>query len=198
MATVAHNEDRGIAGPRPAAPETFRAAMRELASGVCLITSGSGDQRRGMTATSVSSLSADPPTLLVCVNRSASIYPFLTRGQTFAVNVLAAEQSEIANHFAGRTGVNGAERFQAGQWRGRPEGPPLLRDAAAVFECEVEDLLERHTHAILIGRVVQSFSAARSAALVYWRGDYDRIGWSAEEASRAVGLTADGIGCPAR
>ena len=151
-----------------------------------------------MTATSVSSLSADPPTLIVCVNRSASIYPSLAHGQLFAVNVLAAEQSDIANHFAGRTGVNGADRFQAGAWRSRAGGPPLLRDAAAVFECEVEDLLERHTHAIMIGRVVESFSAARSAALVYWRGDYDRLGWSAEEASLAVGLTADGLRCSPR
>jgi len=173
--------------PAPAVPvlaeagaDNFRAAMRQLASGVSLITHGVGAGRRGMAATSVSSLSVDPPTLIVCVNRAASMYPDLALGNAFGVSILAADQQEIADRFAGRTGVNGAERFDEERW------------LIAPFECEVEAIVERHTHAIVIGRVKRVADRGGDGALVYWRGGYDRVGWSAEEVSRAVGLSPSG------
>ena len=174
--------------PEAADVEDFRFAMRQLASGVCLLTHGLGDARTGMTVTSVSSLSADPPTLLVCFNKSASIYSGLRVGERFGVNVLSSEQKELADVFAGRTGLKGAQRFEQGRWLTTPRGVPLLLDAMATFECELDDLIERHTHAIAIGRVLHASQAPRGGALVYWRGGYDQLGWSAEEVSRAVGL----------
>ena len=170
----------------------FRAAMRQLASGVCLITHGMGAGRRGMAATSVSSLSIDPPTLIVCVSRGASIYPELALGNAFGVSILAADQQEIADRFAGRTGVNGAERFDEERWLIAPSGVSLLADSVSAFECEVEAIVERHTHAIVIGRVKRVADRGGDGALVYWRGGYDRVGWSAEEVSRAVGLSPSG------
>ena len=165
----------------------FRLAMRQLASGVCLVTHGRGEARVGMTATSVSSLSADPPTLIVCVNKTASLYAQLHRGDAFAVSVLSASQAEFADRFASRTGLKGAERFVEGEWLETPAGVPVLADALATFACEAEEVIERHTHAILIGRVTQASPQPSDGALLYWRGDYDRIGWSAEEVSRAIG-----------
>ena len=85
----------------------FRLAMRQLVSGVCLITHGRGEARVGMTATSVSSLSMDPPTLIVCVNKSASLYARLRRGDAFGVSVLGAQHAEFADRFAARTGLIG-------------------------------------------------------------------------------------------
>ena len=167
----------------------FRLAMRQLASGVCLVTHGEGESRTGLTATSVSSLSAEPPTLIVCVNRSASLYERLNRGDAFGVSVLGAQHAEYADRFAARTGLAGAERFRFGDWLETPSGVSVLADALATFECEAEDVIERHTHAILIGRVVVAAPRPNEGALLYWRGAYDRIGWSAEEVSRAIGVT---------
>jgi flavin reductase (DIM6/NTAB) family NADH-FMN oxidoreductase RutF len=182
--------------PSPSGPafveadvDTFRAAMRHLASGVCLVTHSAGGAPAGMTATAVASLSLDPPTLIVCVNRAASAYAGLAPGVVFGVSVLGAEHREFAERFAGRTAAEGAERFRGGRWLIPPSGAPLLWDALAAFECEVEDVIERHTHAIVIGRVKRAAAGAGGGALVYWRGGYDQLGWSRDELSRATGLS---------
>ena len=169
--------------------DAFRAAMRQLASGVSIVTHGEGQTRTGMTATSVSSLSSDPPTLLVCVNRNASIYRGLRPGEAFGVSLLSADQIETADVFAGRAGLQGMERFAHGRWRTTHGGADLLAGALAAFACEVEDIFERHTHAIVIGRVLQAFAGEAGGALLYWRGAYDQLGWRADEVSRAIGVT---------
>jgi flavin reductase (DIM6/NTAB) family NADH-FMN oxidoreductase RutF len=171
---------------------TFRRAMRQLASGVCVVTLGSDAERTGLTATSVSSLSADPPTLLVCVNRGSSSYPAFARLGAFAVNVLAADQREFAERFAGGSGLKGAERFEGGRWLPLPSGGICLADSVAVLDCEVDEQIERHTHAIVIGRVRRILIGGGSGALVYWRGAYDQVGWSSDEISRAIGLSPCG------
>lgn len=176
----------------PSAPpieDAFRLAMRELASGVCLVTHGTGETRTGLTATSVTSLSVEPPTLIVCVNRAASLYQRLASGDVFGVSVLAAHHAEHADRFASRTGLKGADRFREGSWAATPGGVSVLADAIAVFECEAEDVIERRTHAILIGRVTLAAAHPSEGALLYWRGAYDRIGWSEEEISRVNGVT---------
>ena len=169
--------------------ESFRFAMRQLTGAVCLITHSAGADRVGLTATTVTSLSTNPPSLLACVNRNSSSYPGLAPGVAFGVNVLGAHQQELADRFAGRGGANGAERFAEGHWIVAPSGAPLLSDSLAAFDCEVEDIIERHTHAIVIGRVRRVASRKQGGALVYWRGAYDCLGWSDEEVSRAIGLT---------
>ena len=169
--------------------DTFRAAMRCLASGVCLVTHSVGGAPAGMTATAIASLSFDPPTLIVCLNRAASTYPGLAPGAAFGVSVLGADDRELAERFGGRAGAEGAERFREGRWLIPPSGAPLLWDALAAFDCEVEDVIERHTHAIVIGRVRRTAAGAGGGALVYWRGGYDQLGWSRDELSRATGLS---------
>src|SRR5208282_343672 len=173
------------ASVREATEQTFREAMRHLASGVCVVTLCAGERRTGLTATSVSSLSAEPPTLLVCVNRASSGYATLAGSGVFAVSVLAADQREFAERFVGDAGLNGAERYQGGSWRVLPSGVSCLADSVAVFDCEVDERIERHTHAIVIGRVRRVLLGAASGALVYWRGAFDQLGWSKDEVSRA-------------
>ena len=167
--------------------DAFRAAMRQLASGICLVTQNVNGDRTGMTATAVASLSLDPPTLIVCVNRGASIYPGLRPGAAFGVSVLGADHRELADRFAGRTGENGGERFREGRWRVAPNGAPLLADALAALACEVEEIVERNTHAIVIGLVKHAAAASGGGALLYWRGVYDQLGWSDDELARATG-----------
>jgi flavin reductase (DIM6/NTAB) family NADH-FMN oxidoreductase RutF len=153
----------------------FRAAMRHLAGGVSVITAGSGSERNGLTATSVSSLSAEPPTLIVCINRLAAAWPLIARHRAFAVNVLTSDQIEIGERFSGKDGVKGEARFAGAVWHTGLTGAPLLTGALAAIDCELEEAIERHTHLILIGRVLKVVSSQRSAALAYWQGRYVAI-----------------------
>jgi flavin reductase (DIM6/NTAB) family NADH-FMN oxidoreductase RutF len=177
-------------GSRVAAPEAFRAAMRELASAVSIISCGEDDRRTGFTATSVCSLSAEPPTLIVCVNRSSSTWPILRDAPSFGINVLAASHRELAHRFAGLSGAEGAARYEGGHWIKLATGAPLLSDALAAFDCSTEEIIERHSHAIVIGRVEAVRRRIGGAALVYRRGDYDQLGWSDDEIANAVGLAS--------
>ena len=153
----------------------FRDAMRHLAGGVSVITVGRGKDITGMTVTSVSSLSVDPPSLIVSINRAASSWPLLKRLGFFGANILTADQLDVAERFAGKGGLAGAERFAGAQWTTGASGVPLLVGALAAIDCEVEDVVERHSHAIVIGRVRDVRLSSRTAALAYWQGQYVAI-----------------------
>lgn len=165
---------------RPAAaggvdPEIFRGAMRQLAGGISAITVGEGDDRTGLTVTSVSSLSASPPSLVFCINQSSSSWEVLVRRRAFAVNVLPPAQRPVADRFSGRGGIKGSARYEGARWSTLATGTPILEDALAVLDCEVEQLVELFGSAVVIGRVVavavQGEESEREA-LTYWRGQY--------------------------
>jgi flavin reductase (DIM6/NTAB) family NADH-FMN oxidoreductase RutF len=149
--------------------------MRCLAGGVSVITTGFGDDINGMTVTSVSSLSIDPPSLIVSINRASSSWPLLQRYPYFGVNILHAGQVDIAERFTGRDGLKGAARFAGADWNIRPSGVRLLAASLAAIECEAEDIIERHSHAIVIGRMLHLELSPHQAALAYWHGDYVAI-----------------------
>src|SRR6202051_4588644 len=107
---------RNIRLDRDIASGDFRDAMRHLVGGVSVITVGRGRDISGMTVTSVSSLSVDPPSLIVTVNRSWSAWPLLKRYGCFGANLLAADQLDIAEQFSGRNGLKGADRFSGARW----------------------------------------------------------------------------------
>jgi flavin reductase (DIM6/NTAB) family NADH-FMN oxidoreductase RutF len=152
--------------------DDFRGAMRHLTGGVSVITAGQAKDITGMTVTSVSSLSADPPTLIVSINRDSSSWPLVKRLGFFGVNILAADQLDVAERFTGKGGLKGADRFAGAQWTTRISGVPLLVGALAAIDCKVEDIVERHSHAIVIGRVLDIQSSGHTAALAYWQGRY--------------------------
>src|ERR1700761_4359530 len=154
------------------APDDFRGAMRHLTGGVSVITAGQGGDITGMTVTSVSSLSVEPASLIVSINRDASSYQLVQRRGFFGVNILAADQIDVAERFTGKGGLKGAARFAGAQWTTRVSGVPLLVGALAALDCAVDDIVERHSHAILIGRVLDITSNTRTAALAYWQGRY--------------------------
>jgi flavin reductase (DIM6/NTAB) family NADH-FMN oxidoreductase RutF len=103
--------------------------------------------------------------------------------------VLAADQREIADRFAGGSALTRADRFHDGLCRVLPGGVSYLAGGAAVFDCEPDERIEKHTHAIVIGRVKRVLVGDGSGALVRWRGAYDQVGWSRDEIARAVGLS---------
>jgi flavin reductase (DIM6/NTAB) family NADH-FMN oxidoreductase RutF len=166
---------RNIKGDREISSGAFRGAMRALAGGVSIITVGQGSDISGMTVTSVSSLSVEPPTLIVSVNRQSSSWPLLQRYGAFGVNILTAEQLDIAERFSGKGGLKGAARFDGAHWTTRATGVPLLVGGLAAIDCEVEEVIERHSHAIVIGRVRDVATAMPTSALTYWDGQYVAI-----------------------
>lgn len=130
----------------------FKRAMRRLAATVSIITTADANGNRyGMTATAVNSLAMDPPSLLICVNHSASIHaPLIGRGR-FCVNVLTTEHEELVSAFGGR--LKGDARFQVGEWRDEAGGMPYLEGAQCNLFCDIESVVPYATHSIVIGRV---------------------------------------------
>lgn len=174
-------------------PADFRGAMRHLTGGVSVITAGRGKDISGMTVTSVTSLSVEPPTLLVSINRDASSFPLIRRHGAFGVNILNADQLDVAERFSGKGGLKGADRFAGSHWVTAVSGVPLLVGALSAFDCEVEEVFERHSHAIVIGRVRNISSSARTAALAYWHGQYVAVDQDEDAARLAdVSLPARG------
>ncbi|MBB1091575.1 flavin reductase family protein [Rhodopseudomonas palustris] len=155
---------------------TFKAAMRHLAGGVSIVSSGQGDDRNGLTVTSVSSLSAEPPSLIVCINRDCSILPVLRDQGNFGVNILGGGHRELADRFAGRHGIRGAQRYDSGDWIELVTGAPLLADALAAIDCTVDSIIDWNSHALVIGRVEAVHFHDGPQALVYWRGGYLDVG----------------------
>jgi flavin reductase (DIM6/NTAB) family NADH-FMN oxidoreductase RutF len=166
---------RAIKIERDVSSADFRNAMRHLTGGVSVITVGRGRDISGMTVTSVSSLSVDPPSLIVGINRSSSSWPLLKQHGFFGVNMLNADQVDIAERFTGKAGLKGADRFTGAEWITGASGVPLLVGALAAIDCEVEDIVERHSHAIVIGRARDIKLSSRTAALAYWQGQYVAI-----------------------
>jgi flavin reductase (DIM6/NTAB) family NADH-FMN oxidoreductase RutF len=166
---------RNIAIDRDIAASDFRGAMRHLTGGVSVITAGRGSDITGMTVTSVSSLSVDPPALVVSINRESSSWPMLKRHGFFGVNILTADQLDVAERFTGKGGLKGADRFTGAQWTTLVSGVPLLVGALSAIDCAAEDIIERHSHAIVVGRVLDIRTSRRTAALAYWQGRYVAI-----------------------
>lgn len=153
----------------------FRSSMRNFATSVTVVSVGAGSEASGFTATSVISLSVDTPTLLVSINRSSANWPLVQRSRRFAVNILSSAHVDIAETFAGRRGLKGHDRYIDPRWQQGPGRVPHLRDALAVIECELEEAIQRYSHAILIGRVVSVVSDNSRCPLVYWQGGYSQL-----------------------
>jgi flavin reductase (DIM6/NTAB) family NADH-FMN oxidoreductase RutF len=132
----------------PAEILAFKDAMRQMASGVSVITAGLGEERTGLTVVSAVSLSMTPSTMVVCVNRSASAWPVIHRRRHFYVNALCAHHQSVADRFAGGDGVKGAARYEGAHWSALATGALALDDCVASVDCEVEEFVERHSHTI--------------------------------------------------
>jgi len=156
--------------------DALKKGMRNLASGVCVVTALTEEgERVAMTASSVTSVSDKPPSLLVCVNKSAGIDSALTNTDAFSVNVLSKGQQEISNTCAKPT--EGDSRFSVGNWVVDDQtGLSYLDDALSVFICEKSQVVAYGTHNIYIGDIVKvQFGDGEPDILVYAKGEYHKI-----------------------
>lgn len=151
----------------------FKAAMRQVASSVAIVTACSGRLCNGLTATAVCSVAASPPTMLVCVNRTASADPLIDESGAFAINFLTDRQHAIARLFS-TAKLTPKERFSEGRWTTLETGSPILADTVASFDCRVEGRVAAGTHHIYLGRVVGVTSLDQDV-LLYRDGVFRRL-----------------------
>lgn len=159
--------------------------MRQLAAGVTLVTTATaGGARAGLTATAVCSASVDPPQLLACVNRDAEAHDLFLASRVLAVCLLSAGQRDLAERFAGRTGVSGEDRFAAGRWTTLATGAPVLEDAPACFDCRVVDTFAAGTHTVFLAAVEATLVRPGLEPLAYLDGGYGLVRQLPGEAGR--------------
>lgn len=158
----------------PVGAEEFVAAMGLAATGVSVVTTDGPAGRCGLTVSAVSSVSADPPLVLVCINRKSPAVAALEANGVFAVNLLSAHHRAYAETFSGRPREGRPFDFANHDWRCGDTGLPLVAEATAAFECDTHHSLDAGTHRIFIGRVV---AAHRGEAdpLVYCNRAFRRI-----------------------
>jgi flavin reductase (DIM6/NTAB) family NADH-FMN oxidoreductase RutF len=145
--------------------------MRQFVSGVCVVTADLGRERTGTTVTSVTSLSIDPPKMLVCLNRAGTILPTIRRYRHFCVNVPAADHQDVADRFAGRDGAKGTARYAAGRCSELATGTAALEGVLAAIDCDFDHDSEWHSHAFVLG-AVKALRVGYGDALVCSRGRY--------------------------
>lgn len=132
----------------------FKQAMQELAASVNVVTSRHDGSRNGLTATAVCSLSTEPAAMLVCIHKDVQALAEIRASGYFCINVLSADQQNVSDVFAGRSGARGEQRFlEAGDWSPSQSGAPMLDDALASVVCELKEMNQSGTHHICIGHV---------------------------------------------
>lgn len=151
---------------------TLRDAMGCFATGVTIVTAHAPDGKPiGLTANSFTSVSLDPPLLLVCIANNAGSAEALRAAESFAVNVLQIGQQPVSNLFAGK----GEDRFAGTRWEVGEYGAPILPSSLGIFECKRHTLHEAGDHFLLVGRVEKASFEPRRDPLLYFRGKYRRL-----------------------
>jgi flavin-dependent trigonelline monooxygenase, reductase component len=144
----------------------YRSALGSFATGVTIVTTTDHDgSGHGLTVNSFTSVSLDPPLVLWCLGNKSDSYELFSKTQSYAINVLAAQQGDLAMRFAGK----GDQRFGEGEASTLVTGAPVLDDAIAVFDCKVVERIEAGDHLILIGET-QQFRTRPETGLAYFRG----------------------------
>ncbi|WP_436764245.1 flavin reductase family protein [Streptosporangium sp. V21-05] len=152
-------------------PAAFRTVMRHVAATVTVVTAAAG-REHGMTVTAVSSLSMEPPALLVCINQRTLLHDLMLRGSRFCVNVLAHDQAPVSAAFSGT--VAPAERFAVGDWRTDEDGLRFLADGMASLFCRNTATIPYGTHTIFVGEVAEVRRNGVERPLLYQNTQYCR------------------------
>lgn len=149
----------------------LRKAFGTFMTGVTVVTTQGAEGPRGFTANSFTSVSLDPPLLLICIAKSAASLESFTKADGFAVNILSEQQKEVSGIFASKR----ADKFESVRWEKGPLGNPLIEDSVAWFDCQREQIVDAGDHVILIGRI-GAFAQSDRNPLGYARGGYVTLG----------------------
>lgn len=156
-------------------PKHYRDAMARYAGHVQVVTTAIGQRRRGVTVTAACSVSDNPATVLVCLNRSNPKNAIFLESGIFALNTLAADQQAVAAAFSGQDGLPEDERFAHFQWDTIASGAPTLVGAPVTFDCRLVDHAPLSTHMVLYGEVVGLRLGEMRPALLYMNRDYHTL-----------------------
>jgi flavin reductase (DIM6/NTAB) family NADH-FMN oxidoreductase RutF len=171
------------------APSVFRHVLGHLPTGVTVLTAYTNDGVAAMAANSLTSVSLDPPLVLMCPARSSTTWPSIRDARRFCVNVMAGHHEATCRRFAAK----GADRFDGVEWHERPTGP-ALDDAVAWIECQIRDEHDAGDHTIVVADVLDVHANSEARPLVFFRGAYGTFeavggsdeqswGWSGQERS---------------
>ena len=148
--------------------DNFRLAMRRYIYSVSIMSSKDDDYLNAITVSSVTSISMDPPSLLICINKSARIHDTLKIGSEFCINLLNKDQEELSNICSDEDSYD--ERFKDQNWN--TKGVPFLANAQANIFCKVDKLSSYHTHTIVVGLVQDANYSDEISTLTYVNGNY--------------------------
>jgi flavin reductase len=166
MTTLVENAQTGLMDARQ-----FWQTLGARATGMTIVTTQGPDGPAGFVGLSAAHVTAQPPTLLVSLDRNTSALAPIASSRAFAINYLAADQEAVADAFS-RRGASMEDRFAAGRWGTIETGAPVLEDALGACDCVVEDMVERETAVIVIGRVVGWVVGSNRPPLVLFKGKY--------------------------
>lgn len=154
--------------------DKFIAAMSFAVNGVSVVTTNGMAGRFGLTVSAVSSVSAEPPLVLACVNKGSPVSEAITKNGVFCINLLTTEQQYISDVFSGRTRQGNSYDFNCAQWIVKSTGAPILVGAASSFDCHLEQMYRAGSHSIFIGAVATAKTSGNDA-LLYSRHKYGRL-----------------------
>lgn len=152
--------------------KTFWQAIGQRAIGSTIVTAKSANGPAGLLGLSATHVCADPPTMLVTVDKRTSALQNILDAKHFAINYLPQGTSELADIFGGKGGLKGAERFGTATWGSLRTGAPVLDGAVGAIDCELAEAIERHGVVLLLGTVVATSANPERMPLIHFRGGY--------------------------
>ena len=161
--------------------ELYREGMARFAAAVHIVTTDGPAGSAGFTASAACSVSDDPPTLLVCLNRASLLHSIFQENRVFCVNTLAADQQALSELFARHDGTPMQDRFAMPVWEKWKTGAPVLRDALVCFDCRITEVKELGTHWVLFGEVQEIRMSSGTSALLYLHRSYRTLSLQKEE-----------------
>lgn len=164
----------GSIPPRRMDPDSLRKIMRQWATGVTLVTSHDRGRPHGMTVTSFTSVSLQPPIILVSLEKSSRTHGMVQEERTFAVSVLAEDQRDLADRFAGRI-PDSDDRFAGVEYRPAASGSPIPLGSLAYLDCRVAGTYSAGTHTLFLGEVIDGEVLRQGPPLLYHNRDYRRF-----------------------
>lgn len=156
-------------------PQAYRDAMSRFAGAVTIVTTDGPAGLRGVTVSAAVSISDNPPTVAICLNRNRDENRWFADNGCFAINILVETQIELARAFAGEGHLDMAARFALGTWKTLATGAPVLAGARTALDCSVRDVNLVHTHYVVMGEVMDVATSEPGHALAYLDRDYRTI-----------------------